>query len=330
MAPDSVTGTLTINTLRRTDMTTHALPQGTVDNAAAAALMTPKVEPAPTPLTLDEFLSSIPDSRILQAAAFAIYNNVSSRIAYIALGIASKMAATERAASTEPLGMQDVLKELEEDAERARVMDLMGLEYTDRATTIGKLLRVRQDMHELIEQHWQGFQGRSLDVELARTTQPRAVNPRDVDALFQHFDGELDKNSITHGLNARARTDAERNAERLHLANMIITGIDVADEGTELDAADLQRVYERVRGALMQFETDCLTGKADGHGVQAHPQGAGRDARATPVQPRPGRAVRHEAGGAGERQEPGGSRRAVHEGAGRLHRPAPALTTSGR
>jgi hypothetical protein len=244
-------------------MTTHALPQGTVDNAAAAPL-TPKVEPAPTPLTLDEFLSSIPDSRILQAAAFAIYNNVSSRIAYIALGIASKMAATERAASTEPLGMQDVLKELEEDAERARVMDLMGLEYTDRATTIGKLLRVRQDMHELIEQHWQGFQGRSLDVELARTTQPRAVNPRDVDALFQHFDGELDKNSITHGLNARARTDAERNAERLHLANMIITGIDVADEGTELDAADLQRVYERVRGALMQFETDCLTGKAGG------------------------------------------------------------------
>lgn len=241
-------------------MTTHQVPAGTM--AGTAATITPKEEPRP--ITLDEFLETIADDRVKQLCASAVYNACGSRIAYQCLGLAATMQATARETAEHPITAAEALAVLDDEAERAKAMDSMGMTYTDRANLIATLMRVRYNMQNLIEQSWPDFKGRGIDEELARTIEPRAINPADIDAIHEHLEGAIDKSDIVAGLKSDYARDASQAKERIHLATIIAHSIDIADPGAELSAEDELRMMQRVEAALQRFEIECLTGRARG------------------------------------------------------------------
>jgi hypothetical protein len=237
--------------------------------------MTTYLKPTPVPLSIDEYLDTISDERVLQVATTAVYNAASSRIAYIGLGMAAQVISAHRnLADGSTITMSEAIETVNGMEFRGQILSDMGGDYVSRALLVRNLALVKQRMEDRIRMHWPEFAGRSLMDELMRTAEPRLVRAGDVDAIYEHFDKELAREDIIRGLQQDAETEAARNRARIDIAHKLLVasneclveGTNRASDLTEpnLTSDDERRLLERIEPALKRFEVECLAGKARG------------------------------------------------------------------
>lgn len=252
-------------------MTVHQVPTGTMTGNAPAEPIKPKTEPVLTygPINLEELISSIPEPKVKQFVASTIYNNCGARIAYQALGMVATMQSNivkQAVEEQREMTLADALDYIKMETHLDDNIRIMQNEEqgASKVKLIAALMRTREDMFVLIKGMWHEFKGRTLAEELARTYEVRAVRPDVVDEAYDYLEGENTREDISAALTADAVSDAQAARDRNYAANMLLTLIEPAPEGTDLPEVDELRLLNTLDGALKRQGLRVLVGKAGG------------------------------------------------------------------
>lgn len=234
-------------------------------------------------------IDHIADSRVKQAVALRLAGLAGSVAAYTALGLAATMAARLREANGIDK-FNEALALMDEDEQRGWAMEQVGADYIDRATKIKLMNRLKDKFDQMVRASgWREYRGRTLEEELSRTTDPRAVRDQDVEAIVEHFDGEFAAGDVKAMLRQDAANEAARNAERIDAARIVLEDVlaSIGQVPAGLNAEDAEKWLEEegrrellhfgdipeqiriqlltgTRAAVMKLEVDLLQGRARG------------------------------------------------------------------
>lgn len=213
-------------------------------------------------------IANCPEKRVQQAVYMRLAGTCGATIAYTALGLAAKMASAIRTGNGIDR-LNEAFALMDEAEQRTWAMDQIGVEFTSREDKIRMLLRLKDAFDNGVRQAgWQEYQGRTIEDELKRTTDPRDVRDTDVAAVVEHFDGDVNADDVKTMLKQDAAMEAARNAERIDAALRVLADIEIKTEHTP-DEVHFSVLPEQLRTSLltsarsgiMKLETDLLTNR---------------------------------------------------------------------